>query len=141
MSAESDRLEELLRTFSANQLRFVAARANFPSDKKAAEFLDIAYYTVRCWPNKQEIDEAVYLMAQDSIIVATEIFRRNLSKAALELADELDHKNVGVRHTAAVEILNRMMGKAVQPLDVGGEIEVIVFGNNGDVGSDDPDPA
>jgi len=51
-------------------------------------------------------------------VVATEIFRRNVTKAAQEIADELDHKSVGVRHTAATDILDRMMGKAVQPIQV-----------------------
>lgn len=141
MSAESERLEQLLKTFSANQLRFVAARSHFPSDKETAESLDIAYLTVRSWPNKQDINEAIKLMAHDGVIAATEILRRNLPKAALELADELEHKNVNVRHTAAVEILDRTMGKSVQPVELGGEVQYVVFGNIEDVSSDDADPA
>jgi len=139
MSDEPKRLEDLLKSFSTVQLRFIAARPYFTSDKDTAKYLNIPYLTIRSWNNKQEINEALRLMAQDGVVVATEIFRRNVTKAAQEIADELDHKSVGVRHTAATDILDRIMGKATQPVELYGKVEYVVFGE-GNV-SDDPGSA
>lgn len=118
MSPEVTRLEEILKTLTSEQLRYVAARPSVRYDYQAAEAIGLARETVARWENKADIDEAVRLMLMDGVKVAVEILRRNLARAASEIADELDHKGVNVRHMAAVEILDRVMGKAAQSLDV-----------------------
>ena len=51
-SAEFDELPELLRTLRMDQIRFVVARQEFPSDKAAAEEIGVSVNTVYHWENK-----------------------------------------------------------------------------------------
>ena len=128
-STEVNRLQELLKTFTAEQLSYIAVRPFVRYDKEAAKQIKVAAETVSRWENKADVDEAVKLMLNDGIVTAKEILGRSLARAALELADELDHKSVSVRHKAATEILDRNMGKAGQHIDhtSGGEkIDMIV---------------
>jgi len=117
MSQEVTRLEEILKDLTPEQLKYISIRPHVKYDYQAAEKMDIARETVGRWENKPLVDEAVKLMLLDGVIVAGEILRRSLSQAAQELANELEHKRVDIRHKAATQILDRQMGKAAQPME------------------------
>lgn len=107
MTANNSELRELIKDFTAEQLRFVAARPFVRSDREAAERIGRSVETVWHWENKAQINEAVRLMTFDGAIVAAEILRRHVPAAAQELGDELDHNRVEIRHKAATQILDR----------------------------------
>ena len=127
-SNEVNRLQELVQGFSLDQLRFLAVRPYLRSDREAARAIGRAAETVCRWENKADVDEAVRLMLTDGVVVAGEIMRRALPKAASEIVDELGHKQVAIRHKAAVEVLDRGGVVGVQKHEVsgkdGGAIEV-----------------
>ena len=128
MSTDVNRLEEILKQLTPIQLKFVAVRPHVKYDYEAAEQIGTSKEVVSRWEEKSIIDEAVKLMLQDGVKVAAEILRRSLSKAAQELADELDHRSVNVRHKAAIQVLDRQMGKSPQPVTgANGEaLEIVV---------------
>ena len=118
MPTDTNRLDEILATLEPIQLQYLSVRPFVRYDKEAADIIGVNNATVSKWKNKADVDEAVRLMALDGVHVAMEILRRSTPKAAQELASELDHKNVSVRHKAATEILDRNMGKAIQKQDI-----------------------
>jgi len=116
-----DTLEKVLAVLTTDQVRFVVARQEFSTDKEAAEEIGVKPNTVYTWKHKgAPIDEAVRLMAYDGIVVAREILRRNLAKAAAVKAAGLDSENERVRQGASSEILDRELGRAVQPTQITG---------------------
>lgn len=133
-SIEINRLQELVNSFTSDQLAYLAVRPFVRWDKDAAEAVDLAKETVSRWENKADIDEAVRLMRMDGVIVALEILRRHLPRAAQEIVDELSHRNVGVRYKAATEIMDRAIGRAMQRQEVtgkdGGPIVIVNWDDN-----------
>ena len=123
MSQDITRLKELLTTFTPDQLNYVAVRPFVRFDYEAAKEIGISRETASRWDNKADVDEAVRLMIADGVHVAHEILSRSLAKAAKEIAEELDHRSVNVRYRAAMAIVERIMGKPLQPTDItsGGE--------------------
>ena len=123
MSQEVTPLDELLKTFTADQLKYIAVRPFVRYDYQAAEQIGISRETVGRWDNKADVDEAVKLMVLDGVHVAGEILSRNVAKAASEIASELDHKSVNIRRQAAVEILDRVTGKSAQPIELSFDLD------------------
>jgi len=114
-------LSEILRTLSPEQLRFVAARMYERSDRAAALECHLPPSTVYGWENLDEVREAVQLAQLDGVHVAQERMRRLMDKAVDVLADEMDGKSRNAKRLeAAVEVLDRVMGKAVQRNEVTG---------------------
>jgi hypothetical protein len=128
MTENSTRLQELLKTLTAQQLRFVSARVDCRYDYEAAEAIGLRREAPSRWDNKEDVDEVVHLMLQDGVMVAREILRRSTAKAAQEIADELEHRSVAVRHKAAKDILDRNIGNAPAKHEVtgrdGGPVEM-----------------
>ena len=122
-STRINRLQELVKNFTVDQLRYLAVRPFVRFNKEAAEAIGIAEETVSRWENKAEVDEAVQLMVADGIILAAEILRRYVPQAAHELVTELGNIEVSMRHKAAKEVLDRSGLSARQQMDItsGGE--------------------
>lgn len=111
-------LGEILRTLSPQQLRFVAARMYEPTDAAGARVAKLSSSTVYGWDNKADVDRAVQLAQMDGVHVAQERLRRLMDKAIDVLADEMDGKSRNAKRLeAAIEVLDRVMGKAVQHVD------------------------
>ena len=113
-----NRLQELVKNFTIDQLRYLAVRPFVRFNKEAAEAIGIAEETVCRWENKADVDEAVRLMVADGIILAAEILRRYVPQAAQELVTELGDIEVSMRHKAAKEVLDRGGLPAKQQMDV-----------------------
>jgi len=122
-SSQVNRLQELVNGFTTDQLRYLAVRPFVRYDKEAAKIIGLAAETVSRWENKADIDEAIRLMVMDGIVVAAEILRRYVPQAATELVEELVDDEVGMRHRAAKEVLDRGGLPAKQQMDLtsGGE--------------------
>jgi len=122
--SNSEALRAALAQLSTDQIRFVVARQHCDSDKEAAEECKIKVDTVYHWPDV--VREAARLMAFDGVIVAAEVLRRNVAKAAMIKAQGLESKDERVRQDAATEILDREIGKPVQRQQQSGAIETAV---------------
>ena len=115
-------LEQLLKTFSPEQLSFVATRLLTRTDKEASEQLQLSYDTISHWPNKQDINRAVALARVDSVVLAREKLRR-LAPRAVDVIDEEMRPSGEDRLNAAKEVLNRIgivVGKRVEHTGSGG---------------------
>lgn len=118
MDGGNDRtLNDLLQTFSAEQLRFVAERMYEPTDKDAAAKMGISPDTVYNWPNKPDINEAVRLAKLDGVSVAREQLTRLASKAVDKLGDAIDKDDPAL--SAIVAVLDRVGLSDVQRHEIG----------------------
>jgi hypothetical protein len=118
----SERLDEILWQLSPEQVRFVAARQDFLTDKETAEKIGISPSTVYNWSNREAVKEAVQLMALDGLVAAKHMRRRSLTKAMRVKVDGLDSGDERLKQNVATEIIEWEMGKAEQP--IGGEVSV-----------------
>lgn len=118
-ATDSDRLAEIMRLLSVQQIRFVIARQECKSDKEAAELIGTTPTAVKSWDNKPLIDEAVRLMIYDGVITARELRRRNLAKAMAIKVSGLDiEDDERLRQNVATEIIEGELGKPKQQTDI-----------------------
>ena len=124
---EKSRLQTILAQLTKNQIRFVVAMQEHKTKEDAAKSLKLKTDTVYHW-DKELIDEAIRLMAEDVAGSALEQHRLAANKAAAVRIAGLDSKNELVRQKAASEILDRILGKVAQGVELGGEgkIELVV---------------
>jgi hypothetical protein len=113
--SESEELQSILKTLSVNQLRFVVARQEFPTDGEAAKAVDVQPDTVYRWP--KEVKRAVDLMAHDGVITALELRRRALAKAMAVKVAGLGSNDEKIRQAVATELIEWELGKATQRND------------------------
>ena len=111
-----ERLSAALSQLSTDQIRFVVARQEFSTDKEAAENIGIKPDTVYRWP--EVVKEAVQLMAQDGLVTAIHLRKRNLAKAMLVKVGGLDSRDDKIAQGVATEIIEWEMGKAAQSVEI-----------------------
>lgn len=131
MSQNIGSLPDLLKTLTPKQLDFLQARLFAGSDSEAAEQIGLAPDTVYRWANIATVRECVALAKQDGILLAAEKLRRAAGQAVDVLVDELEAKRGSrKRLDAAIEILNRTIGKPTERQEVGalggGPLEIVV---------------
>ena len=115
-------LEQLLKTFTPEQLEFVAMRLLCRTDKEASERLKMSYDTILHWTNKKDVNHAVSLAKIDSVVLEREKLRRLTPKAVGVLDDEMGAGKKD-RIVAAKEVLDRtgiVVGKRVEHTGSGG---------------------
>ena len=136
----SDRLDEIKRTLSPDQLRYLQERVLCRTDAEAARNCGISPNTVYTWNEKTPIQEAVNLLLDDGLQVSLDIMRRNLAKAARVKVGGLDSKKETVRQGAATEILDRFHGRPKQQSDInvsGGPLTInLTWGDTESDGAD-----
>ena len=125
-----DELAALLKTFTDTQMRFLECRLRCNTTTEAAEAAGISREAYYKWDNRADIDRAITLIRTDGVILTAEILRRAAPDAAHALTANLKDKRPQVRHNAAVEVLNRTVGKPVEKQSVdmkqSGEVTLIV---------------
>jgi len=119
--SSSDKLGPVLERLTTDQIRFVVARQEFSTDKEAAHQIGVKPNTVYTWKHKgAPIDEAVRLMAFDGIVVAKEMLRRALAKAAAVKVAGLDSEDERIRQGVSTEVLDRELGRPTQRQEITG---------------------
>ena len=118
----SDQLRVVLEQLSPDQIRFVVARQEYPTDKEAAESIGLKPDTVYHWKSRDKapIDEAGALMAGDGLVVAAHVRRKSLAKAMLVKVGGLDSEDERLRQNVATEVIEWEMGKAAQRTEASG---------------------
>ena len=123
----SEQLQEALGRLSSDQIRFVVARQEFPTDMEAARSIGMKANTVYKWRHGGvPIDEAIRLMVTDGMVVAMELRRRNLAKAMAVKVAGLDSAKENTRQNVATEIIEWETGKAMQKVEHDADGEVII---------------
>jgi len=138
--SSSDKLGDVLEKLTTDQVRFVVARQEFSTDKEAAHQIGVKPNTVYTWKHKgAPIDEAVRLMAYDGIVVARDMLRRSLAKAAAVKVAGLDDRDDRLRQAVATEILDRELGKPTQRQEIehSGKSEITINLDWGDGPTDE----
>jgi hypothetical protein len=133
-SQEKSRLQTILAQLSKDQLRFVVAMQEHKTKDAAAKALHLKPDTVYHW-DVELIEEAINLMAMSIVDSAMEQHRLAANKAAAVRVAGLDSKNEIVRQRAAADILDRILGKVSQGVEVtgkdgGGLVVTIVKASN-----------
>jgi len=125
----SERFSELWQTLNHNQRRFAVAMLECNTKAEGAEAIGLKPDTVYRWG--KEVDEVVDLLIHDATTSAVGILTSALHKAVMVKIAGMDEGDPRVRQDAASEIIDRVLGKASQPLDHtgkdGGPIETIVL--------------
>ena len=138
--SEKSRLQTILAQLTKDQLRFIVAMQEHKTKDAAAKSLHLKIDTVYHWDN-EIIDEAINLMSMDIVNSAIEQHKLAANKAAAVRVAGLDSKNEIIRHKAAADILDRVLGKAQEHIDhtSGGAaltIKIIKASNDTDTDSD-----
>ena len=109
---------DLLKLLRPVELRYLRVRLTTNTDKEACEQVGIPAATVYQWANRAIINEALQLAQQDGALLAFEILRRGLGKAADVLVSDLEHEDWKAAHDSAKEVLNRLGVAAAAKVDV-----------------------
>ena len=113
----SKRLSEILPTLTENQLRYVIARQSFPTKKEAIEAIGLKRQSIYHWP--EIVEEAVQLVALEALESAKLILKRYVTEATMVKVAGLGSKNEQTRQRIASEILDRVLGKAMERAEIG----------------------
>jgi len=132
--------ERVWQGLSENQKRYVLARKEHTSKSDAAEAVGLNPDTVYRWSD--EVERAVELLLDEAAANARVMLEQAVAKAALTKIDGLDSSNEWVQQTAAKEILDRVLGKAVKRKEVSESSEeqvTFALPENGREGASDDD--
>ncbi len=124
--SDSEELQEILRSLSVEQLRFVSARVQCSSDAEAMRKVGISKRTVWMWG--EPVKRAVQLIALDGVATAREILRRAVIQAAEVKVSGLESNRESVKQLAATDILNRQLGLPTQTINQQGSVSVVIPG-------------
>ena len=112
----SDDLSGLLDKLTVNQIRYCVARQTTTELGAAALECGLQPSTVYNWP--PEVEEAVRLIARDSVATALHLRRRCLVEAVAVKVAGLRSEDERVRQAVASELINWELGLPVQRSDV-----------------------
>lgn len=121
---------DLLAGATPIQRRWVIARLMAKSDAEAARIVDIDKGAVSRWPNKAQLDAAVVAMLDSPMQHARAILEDAIPEAARVKIAGLKSRNEFVRQGAATDVLDRGLGKPMQPVhqEVAGIVTIIAIG-------------
>ena len=101
-------LEDVLRSLTELQLRFVALRINHQTDADAARELGMNPISVSNWKTAgAPIDQAIALIRMDGVVAGRERLRRLVTRAVDVLASQMSHRDPRIAQAAAVQVLDR----------------------------------
>ena len=115
-AAPSSDLEAILGQLTVEEIRFLIARSETTTDKDAAKAAGLNPGGVRCWDieRKELVRQALLLMAQDGLVTALHLRRRNLAKAMAVKVKGLDSGDERLAQSVATEVIEWELGRATQ---------------------------
>ena len=130
-----------LEQLEDSQLAYVLARSKTTSNKKACKDADTSTGTFYSWDNRDKLNELANLMKVDRAIEVEMRLRESLPDAVQVVIDGLAERQYSTQFKAAVEILDRTLGKSTQKIDQrtehSGQVELVVDWD--DIEQDDQD--
>lgn len=132
-------LRQELGQLEDNKLAYVLARSKTTSVKKACNDADISTSTFYAWDDHEKLDELANLMKVDRAVEVEMRLRDSLPDAVQTIIDGLKERKYDTQFKAAVEILDRTLGKPTQKIDqkVDATNEIIVTIRKSNAQSDD----
>ena len=112
-----------LQQLTPNELDFVMARSSHNSVKDACKEAGLSQSTVYGWDNREELEQMALALRLDRHIEVELRLRDALPEAVQTIIDGLKERKYDTKFKAAVEILDRTMGKPTQKQEVSGKIE------------------
>lgn len=123
-------LRQELEKLDDNRLAYVLARSKTTSVKQACKDADISTSTFYSWDDRDSLEEIANLMKVDRAVEVEMRLRDALPNAVQVVIDGLQERKYDTKFKAAVEILDRAIGKATQRVEqkteVSGEIKQYV---------------
>jgi hypothetical protein len=121
-------LRQELEQLEDNKLAYVLARSKTTSVKKACKDADISTSTFYAWEEHDRLDELANLMKVDRAIEVEMRLRDALPDAVQTIIDGLNERRYDTKFKAAVEILDRTLGKSTQKQEINAKVdgEVVV---------------
>ena len=112
-----------LQSLTPNELDFVMARSSINSVKEACKEAGISQSTLYGWDNREELEEIALALRLDRHVEVELKLREALPDAVEVIIDGLKERKYDTKFKAAVEILDRTMGRPTQRVDNTGKIE------------------
>jgi len=124
----------VLARLTLDQIRFVVARQECATAREAAKMVHLSESTVYRWG--EDVETALRLMAQDGLVTALHLRRRNLAKAMLVKVGGLDSADERTQQSVATEFIEWELGKATQTQEVTGKngadiVFKVIYGDDG----------
>jgi hypothetical protein len=134
-----DDLIKKLQELKPEELDYVMARSSTNSIASACKEANLSQSTVYRWDNRDQLDELAAALRLDRHIEVELKLRDALPDAVQVVIEGLKERRYDTKFKAAVEILDRTMGKATQKIDqnVNASGEIIVTLRKNDAQSDD----
>jgi hypothetical protein len=135
-----DDLIAKLQDLKPEELDYVMARSSNNSVAAACKEANLSQSTVYRWDNREELDELAAALRLDRHIEVELKLRQALPDAVEVVIDGLKERRYSEKFRAAIEILDRTMGKPTQRIDQktehSGKVELIVEWDEDDAASD-----
>lgn len=108
----------IFEQLSDSQWRYITARLENPkfNKKQAAEHIGLTSNTIYAWPDY--VEEALTVARANIQSAAVAMIEQKLLKAIAVKVSHLDSDDERISAGAATEIIDRLLGKATQHLDV-----------------------
>ena len=136
-------LKQELQKLEDNKLAYVLARSKTTSTKQACKDADISTSTFYAWDDRDRLEKLANLMKVDRAYEVEMRLRDALPDAVQTVIDGLQERRYDTKFKAAVEILDRALGKPTQKIDQhtehSGTVELIVDWDEDGIDSDDQD--
>lgn len=116
-------LRQQLEQLEDSKLAYVLARSKTTSNKKACKEADISTGTFYAWDDREELNDLANRMKVDRAVEVEMRLRDSLPDAVQVVIDGLQERKYDTKFKAAVEILDRTLGKATQKQEVSGKID------------------
>jgi ACT domain-containing protein len=125
-----DDLIKKLQELKPEELDYVMARSSTNSIASACKEANLSQSTVYRWDNRDQLDELAAALRLDRHIEVELKLRDALPDAVQVVIEGLKERRYDTKFKAAVEILDRTMGKATQKIDQrtehSGKVEVVI---------------
>ena len=110
-------LRNELEKVNGNKLAYVLARSKTTSNKKACKEADISTSTFYSWNDHEHLENLANRMKVDRAVEVEMRLRDSLPDAVKVVIDGLTERRYSTQFKAAVEILDRTMGKSTQRIN------------------------
>ena len=125
-----DDLIAKLQELKPEELDYVMARSSSNSVKKACDDANLSQSTVYRWENRDELDKLALALRLDRHVEVELKLRDALPDAVEVIIDGLKQRRYNDQFKAAVEVLDRTLGKPTQKIDQrtehSGKVEIVV---------------
>lgn len=113
-------LQELLNTLDDVDLAYVTARSNSKSDGQAYEAAGISKsaWFRRPEEDRDRLNDIAAKIRRGRTVMAMRALDEAAEKAALVLVEQLDDRDGRIKQKAAIEVLDRTVGKPTQNVDM-----------------------